>query len=225
MATGDWITAGWVNTYIGTNLAANWPGVAAGDMEYYLSSVEKARLAKPASLGMLKMTSAGVPSWLTIGSAFDVPRVASGGATLEFGYPRHKFALVSNSGAQIIPATGSYLNILWNTNDIDAYGWHSISINTERVIPTIAGYYIGFLHLSLPTSGMPFNVEIYKNNSTLVGAIRSDVRSGFLSSDQAFSKPVSLNGTTDYLNAKIQQNDPGTQNLGAGSWFHVWRIE
>jgi hypothetical protein len=62
VATGDWITAGWVNTYIGTNLAANWPGTTAGDTEYYVSAVEKARLAKGAS-GYYLTSNGSIPVW------------------------------------------------------------------------------------------------------------------------------------------------------------------
>ena len=62
VATGDWITAGWVNTYIGTNLAANWPGTAAGDTEYYVSAVEKARLAKGAN-GYYLTSNGSIPVW------------------------------------------------------------------------------------------------------------------------------------------------------------------
>lgn len=65
VATGDWITAGWVNTYIGGNMAALWPGTAVGDMEYYLSATEKAKLAKPASRSILEMGNSGTPSWST----------------------------------------------------------------------------------------------------------------------------------------------------------------
>lgn len=64
VATGDWITAGWVNTYLGGNLSALWAGLAAGDIEYYISAVEKARLAKPSVDSILGMGAAGTPSWL-----------------------------------------------------------------------------------------------------------------------------------------------------------------
>ena len=64
MTTGDWVTAGWVNTYIGGNESAMWVGSAVGDMEYYLSSVEKARLAKPGVDSLLAMGNPGTPSWL-----------------------------------------------------------------------------------------------------------------------------------------------------------------
>ena len=66
MATGDWITAGWVNTYVGGNAAAIWVGTTAGDMDYYISSVEKARLGKPSVDSILKNTNGGTPTWLAL---------------------------------------------------------------------------------------------------------------------------------------------------------------
>ncbi|HLA87360.1 MAG TPA: hypothetical protein VJL10_05035 [Anaerolineales bacterium] len=84
MATADWITPGWVNTYIGGNFAAGWVGTTAGDMDYYASSVEKARLAKPASIGLLQNNAGGVPSWLTGGSAFQVLRKNAANTALEW---------------------------------------------------------------------------------------------------------------------------------------------
>lgn len=81
MSTGDWITAGWVNTYIGGNAAAIWVGSAAGDMAYYLSAVEQARLAKPSVDSILKNTSGGVPSWLAMNA---IPEILHADAAVYF---------------------------------------------------------------------------------------------------------------------------------------------
>lgn len=81
MATGDWITAGWVNTYVGGNAAAIWVGSAAGDMDYYLSSIEKARIAKPSVDSVLKNTNSGVPSWLPING---IPKIIHAEASVYF---------------------------------------------------------------------------------------------------------------------------------------------
>lgn len=102
VSTGDWITSGWVNTYIGTNLAANWPGTAAGDMEYYLSAIEKAKLAKPSVNSVLKNTTTGVPSWLAL---TQIPGLLHAKNTIDFNPGGQSFA---GSWADI---TGAAFNI------------------------------------------------------------------------------------------------------------------
>src|SRR5687768_16750269 len=94
VATGDWITAGWVNTYIGGNLAANWPGTAGGDMEYYVSAVEKARLAKPSVGGTILKHNGTVPGWLAIGANGYI-LASIGGALTWVANPRYITALLN----------------------------------------------------------------------------------------------------------------------------------
>jgi hypothetical protein len=62
VATGDWITAGWVNTYIGDNMSAMFVGTTPGDVDYYLSSVEKGRLAIGANRTIMA-SNGSAPFW------------------------------------------------------------------------------------------------------------------------------------------------------------------
>jgi hypothetical protein len=66
VATGDWITAGWTNTYIGGNFSAVWPYDAAGQIAYSVGAAELSKLSKPSVDSVLKNTSLGVPSWLAL---------------------------------------------------------------------------------------------------------------------------------------------------------------
>lgn len=100
VATGDWITAGWVNTYIGTNLAANWPGTAGGDMEYYVSAVEKARLAAGGGGSILKHNGT-VPGWLALGANGYIVSSIGGVLTWVPNYRYEKVLLNSSTPLQI----------------------------------------------------------------------------------------------------------------------------
>ena len=66
VATGDWITAGWVNTYIGGNMVAMWAGLVAGDMDYYTSATQKGRVPIGSPGQMMYTNAAGTaPVWGT----------------------------------------------------------------------------------------------------------------------------------------------------------------
>lgn len=103
MATGDWITAGWVNTYVGGNAAAIWVGAAAGDMDYYLSSIEKARLAKPSVDSVLKNTNAGAPSWLALDA---IPTIIHAQASVFFTGEQ------TTTSSSFVDKTGATVNIV-----------------------------------------------------------------------------------------------------------------
>lgn len=62
VATGDWITATWLNTYVRQNMTALFPGTTAGDLDYYSSATEKARLGIGAVDTVLTPLS-GAPAW------------------------------------------------------------------------------------------------------------------------------------------------------------------
>ena len=68
VATGDWIDAAWLNQYLRDNVAALWPYTTAGDISYATSPTVLARLGKPSVESVLKNTSAGAPSWLSLAS-------------------------------------------------------------------------------------------------------------------------------------------------------------
>jgi microcystin-dependent protein len=81
VATGDWIDAAFINQYWGDNFRAIYQGYAnVGSMAYAADANTIAELVKPAVDAYLKMSSAGVPSY--------VPAVDVGvptGVVLPFG--------------------------------------------------------------------------------------------------------------------------------------------
>jgi hypothetical protein len=243
--TGQTYSAANYNTQVRDNINGIWVLTTAGDMLYatgasaanrlalvpggvmYAGASAPAWLAKPAGLGFLQNDAAGVPSWVTGGSAYDVLMKNAANNAYAFGYQRTKFAVVTNSGTQTIPATGSALNILWNTDTFDNDGWHSTSVNTERIIPTVAGEYKASAILQVASTGGAVNaiwIKILKNNTDVIGYFRNTSESGFQVNLSAISIPVSMNGTTDYINATVEHNNGGTLTLSANPYLTVERV-
>ena len=83
VSTGDWITAGWINTYIGDNEAAHWPYTTAGDLAYGVSSAELTRLGIGGAGALLK-SSGSAPAWLAAGAAYKLLRMNSAGNSPEW---------------------------------------------------------------------------------------------------------------------------------------------
>jgi hypothetical protein len=63
---GELVTKAMMDTHIRDNFTALWVGMAPGDMEYYINSIQKNRLARPTVDSVLKNTSAGTPTWLAM---------------------------------------------------------------------------------------------------------------------------------------------------------------
>lgn len=79
VSTGDWITSGWVNTYIGGNEAAHWNYTTAGDLQYATSATTLTRLAI-GSAGQKLVSSGSAPVW--IDDDFDLAIVLGNGVTV-----------------------------------------------------------------------------------------------------------------------------------------------
>lgn len=120
VATGDWITAGWVNTYIGGNFGALWVGTTAGDMDYYTSATDKARRA--------------------IGSAYQALRVNAAANAPVWDHLMHMTRLYRSSTQNYL--SGAAADINWNAEVIDDQGWHDNSSNPNRVTLDFTGYCI-----------------------------------------------------------------------------------
>jgi len=242
--TGQTYSAANYNTQVRDNINGIWVLTTAGDMLYatgasaanrlalvpggvmYAGASAPAWLAKPASLGLLQNDNAGTPSYLTGGSAYDVLQKNSANNAFAWGYQRTKFALVTNSGTQTIPAHPTPLNILWNTDVFDDEGWHSTSSNTERIITTVAGVYKARVMLQIQNGGAvnAMFIKILKNNTNVIGYSRNTTEANFQVNLMAVSIPVEMNGTTDYINVTVENNNAGTLTLAANPYLTVERV-
>lgn len=118
--------------------------------------------------------------------------------------------LVANSTQSLADATA--VAITFATEDIDTHGFHSTSVNTSRITPTIAGYYRvrGTVLFGARADYADLNCWIRLNGSSnlapayrggFAGITTSSVETGIA------EVIVSLNGTTDYVELVAQQNN------------------
>lgn len=210
VSTGDWITAGWVNTYIGTNLAANWPGLAAGDIEYYLSSVEKARLAKPSVNSILKNDSAGVPSWLALTSL--LPGTTAGDMDYYTAAATLARIAIGANGA-LLRSTGSAPAWL----AIGTSGYHLAVSGGVPVWEAVPRFFPNLLNLNTPLqtgdNASRFRIPAYMNGWNIssvamsrgsgTGVLTVQIRNVSTGLDVLSTKLTIDTGETDTLTAAV----------------------
>lgn len=101
------------------------------------------------------------------------------------------------SGAQTIPAT-TWTKITCQTKEFDTHTAYNTS--TYRFTPTVAGYYYVTVTVSGNTAQTQLGVGVYKNGAAskyfqLIAAPANGMVTG--------TALVSMNGTTDYLEAMV----------------------
>jgi hypothetical protein len=192
--------------------AANLQGYAVDQstMVFATSAARTTALAAP---------SQGMVSWLNdSGTAWQYYELYDastnpGGASVAGWYPMSGEAVfmgtcgsftTTNGVAADAGATGNLY-----TENRDPLGWHSAATNTQRIIPTVAGWYrftSNALFASNATGGR--SCSLYKNT----------VRSSLLSNSAVGGGDVtpvgqtivlSMNGTTDYVYASFNQTSGG----------------
>jgi hypothetical protein len=107
--------------------------------------------------------------------------------------------------------------VLFDTEDLDPLGWHSTSSNTERVTPTIAGWYRMTVNLSWGNDGdyIRHLCTFLKNGVGLSPNIYAENGTIAIAGTPSFMLPsvlIQLNGSTDYFSLSVYQ-----QNTSAGA--------
>lgn len=90
------------------------------------------------------------------------------------------------------------------SENIDTHGFHSTSANTERITPTVPGYYLMQVHVSWATSSLNIRkVFPAKNNGSDIGAMMvGDLSQLSFGAQRIYA----FNGTTDYASLIVYQN-------------------
>lgn len=118
---------------------------------------------------------------------------------------------LSKVAAQSIP-TSARTDITFTTEDIDVLDWHSNVTNTERITPTIAGWYnvtvIGTYDASLAAR------IIFGINRSGSQYAKYDVIGNTSANGATVSANMYLNGTTDYVTFETYQFSGSNQNFG-----------
>jgi hypothetical protein len=108
------------------------------------------------------------------------------------------------SGASQIPSANVYTKLIFNTEDFDTNNNFDSTTN-YRFTPTVAGYYQINLICSVGQNGSAqttYRSAIYKNGSIYANIASGQVPAGAYG-NQSMSIIVSLNGSTDYIEAYI----------------------
>jgi hypothetical protein len=123
--------------------------------------------------------------------------------------------VVSRSTPQSIP-TATQTFITMNTEAVDVLNWHSTSTNTDRITPTIAGWYncVGSGTYNDSISARVI-IQLTKNGAEIV---KFDIQAnGGSATGASLSQMVYLNGTTDYVALATYQFTGGSVGFVAGS--------
>lgn len=203
VATGDWITAGWVNTYVGGNMTALWPYTAIGDMAYANAATELARLALGTQYKFLQ-AGASVPEW--------------GGL---------HFATVNKTGTQNF-TSGSAAAVTFDAEQSDLQNWHSTVSNTSRITVTATGRYMASATLEYAAAGGTGTywdtVELRVNGSTVIAMDRRRQNIDAFNKKFSISSPVVGMGTGEYVEVWLEQNAGGTYAVQSGAFFSLLRV-
>lgn len=120
-------------------------------------------------------------------------------------------------------ASGSWVIITWDFEEVDTDNMHSSTVNPTRIIPKTAGWYKGWvtgswvnLNTSADTTGRRL-VGVGKNTTTPGTVfIRRDSRPGLASGQNTILKGLKFstyfNGTTDYINVHTFQDSGSSVN-------------
>ncbi len=239
--TGQTYSAANYNTQVRDNINGIWVCTTAGDMIYATGASAAARLAlvtggimyggasapawlaKPASVGILKNTSSGVPSWITGGNAYDVLRRNAANTDFEFASPALATCVVKHS------ADFSYTSgmIAWDTDVLDTPGWHNPSTNNSRITVTEAGVYVaGAMLTYYESTGGAIERRVAwlaKNGTDLTEGRFSTIqlRDGQSGTLGGVTPPISL-AANDYIEVYAQLS--GTKTIIA-DYSRMWLIK
>lgn len=120
---------------------------------------------------------------------------------------------VSRAAVQSGVASGTTTTVLFDQEDYDPLGWHSTSSDTNRVTPTLAGWYQAFAIAAwdADTDFTTLTTTIRKNGATLTPTAAqngSNTGGGGNTPAASVASPlISMNGTTDYIDMSVRQTN------------------
>ena len=129
-------------------------------------------------------------------------------------YASAPLTVVSRSTTQTIAST-TQSHIAMDTEAIDVLDWHSTVTNTERITPTIAGWYMcigsGSFDVTINARAL---VQLFKNTLEVV---KFDWSGGTTANGASVSQILYLNGSTDYVRLGCYQASGSSQPFINGS--------
>jgi hypothetical protein len=127
----------------------------------------------------------------------------------------NKVCVVERTTNQTL-SSGVATAITMPTEISDVENWHHPSTNTERVTPNVAGLYlvVAFVHIiDIGGSGTYFYTASIAKNGTDDAFLRMTEEQTAYSKLLPLSTVLALNGTTDYVTVKANQNTGDNLNV------------
>src|SRR5688572_13624 len=133
---------------------------------------------------------------------------------------------VSMSAAQSIISGATTNPLLYTVDDIDPLDWHSTVTQTDRITPTIPGWYRATVTGDWQSDSDYTRIllDVRRNNSTMTPTNRAEygVHSG-TNSSSVTTPLILMNGTTDYLNSyAFSTNTSANANTFRGVFLVEW---
>jgi hypothetical protein len=219
---GETVTAAQFNQQIRDNLNALWVGTTAGDMAYFTSNTARARLGIGAAGSLLRSTGSA-PAWLAPGTEGKVLTISAGvPAWVAPAYVPYtdRCSVYNATNLNSVP-NGA---ITWANEHYDTSGWHSTSVNTQRITVNAAGTYIAtayILHTGQSTL-LTYRAAILVNNLTVVSGETTQLENSRQPEFSLTTRPIDLvNG--NYFSVYLDLSGISV-NVDATSYFSVVRI-
>jgi hypothetical protein len=116
------------------------------------------------------------------------------------GSPEKPMCILRRS-TNLTVATAVQTAVPWDVEDLDTHGWHSTSVNTSRITPTVAGWirFSGQITYGAAAGGPGRRALQFRRNGTT--AHWGELIPGLAAANLApfASRDISMNGTTDYI--------------------------
>ena len=113
---------------------------------------------------------------------------------------------------------GVYTDVAWNSESLDADGWHSTTTNTARItVPSAGVYRVSWVVTWAAQTNPPHLYRVQKNAGTVYTH-----GSGVISASQVSSQPYSITvvcAASDYLTLQVQ---PGVTVSAVGGENETW---
>jgi hypothetical protein len=137
--TGATYTAAQYNTHVRDNFTAIFVGTTAGDLDYYTGAAAKARLALV--VGGVLYGGASAPAWLSLVSGYKVLKPNAAGNAPEWA-PLMQKCIVYKTATQNVTSGSGANTITFENEESDDFGWHSNTVNPERINILADGWYL-----------------------------------------------------------------------------------
>jgi hypothetical protein len=142
-------------------------------------------------------------------------------ASLQYLYMPPQVRLVQQAAQSLANSTDTALTFGTASEEWDTHGFHSESVNTSRITPTVAGYYrlTGTVFVVASTALTALTAVMAKNGTVQPPRHRPKPAATNITSSVQVTVTLTANGSTDYFEFFAQQTSGGALNTNVGGSF------